>query len=244
VTRPEPGASRTAAALAEAGLDPVVMPFTRTVGLPVPEDRIAAARACDAVVVTSAKALTHAPAALRAALAGKPVFTVGDATAAAVPDDAGTVLSADGDALALADLVASELPKGRSVLYLCGHVRTGTLEDALSDAGYAPVLIETYDVEKVSHMTDTLAKALDEAPPDAIMFHSGVSAGLFLEAVVDQDLSEVLEKIAFFVISERVARRLDAIPSRSVTASPEPRDDALVACVRRALAGRQALLPR
>lgn len=238
MTRPEPGASRTAAALAEAGLDPVVMPFTRTVGLPVPADRIAAAGACDAVVVTSAKALTHASAALRAALAGKPVFAVGDASAAAVPADAGRVLSADGDALALADLVASELPKGRSVLYLCGRVRTGTLEDALSEAGYAPVLIETYDVEEVSRLTENLIECLREAPPDAIMFHSGVSAGLFLEAVAEHAFNEVLETIDFFVISERVARRLDAIPSRSVTASPEPRDDALVACVRLALAGR------
>lgn len=232
VTRPEPGASRTAAALAEAGLEPVVLPFTRTVGLPVPEDRIAAAGGCAAVVVTSAKALTHAPAALLATLAGKPVFAVGDATAAAVPADAGRVLSADGDAHALADLVAGELPEGKAVLYLCGRVRTGALERELSDAGYTPVLIETYDVEKVSHMTDMVLRTLRDAPPDAIMFHSGVSAGLFLEAVADQDLNEVLKKIDFFVISERVARRLDALPARSVTASPEPRDDALVACVR------------
>ena len=238
MTRPEPGASRTAAAIAEAGLEPVVLPFTRTVGLPVPEDRIAAARGCAAVVVTSAKALTHAPAALLATLAGMPVFAVGDATAAAVPADAGQVLSADGDAHALADLVAGELPEGKAVLSLCGRVRTGALERELSGYGHSPVLIETYDVEKVSYMTDKLETILRDAPPDAIMFHSGVSANLFLEAVANQGLEEILETIDFFVISERVAERLDAMPSRSVTASPEPRDDALVACVRRALAGR------
>lgn len=236
VTRPEPGASRTAAALAEAGLEPVIMPFTQTVALPVAHSLVDAAGASDAVVVTSAKALTHAPPDLIDALAGKPVFAVGEATAAATPAGSGTIVSADGDADALAELVAGQLPAAHTVAYLCGRVRTGALERRLSDLGRSCVLIETYDVEQVSHLADKLETVLRDAPPEAVMFHSGVSAALFLKLAAQRDLDEIIENIEFLVISERVAQRLEGLRARGVTAASEPRDDALIACVRQRLA--------
>ncbi len=79
VTRPGPQAVRTARRLAELGYEPVILPLTQTVALPVDvaslPDRI------DAVAVTSANALRCAPAALLARLAGERCFAVGEKTA-------------------------------------------------------------------------------------------------------------------------------------------------------------------
>jgi uroporphyrinogen-III synthase len=79
VTRPEPQAAATARRLDELGYEPVILPLTQTVALPVDvaslPDRI------DAVAVTSANALLSAPAALLARLADAPCFAVGETTA-------------------------------------------------------------------------------------------------------------------------------------------------------------------
>src|SRR5688572_14398609 len=76
VTRPQPGAARTARRLAELGHRPVELPLTRTVALPV--EAASFDRPVDAVAVTSANALRHAPPELVARLADRPCFAVGE----------------------------------------------------------------------------------------------------------------------------------------------------------------------
>ncbi|TIM00109.1 MAG: uroporphyrinogen-III synthase, partial [Mesorhizobium sp.] len=75
VTRPEPGASRTAQRLEDLGFKPILLQLTETVALPVDADRVAANAA--AVAVTSANAVRHAPKEISAALAGLPCHAVG-----------------------------------------------------------------------------------------------------------------------------------------------------------------------
>src|SRR5882757_8304646 len=69
VTRPEPGASRTAIRLEAQGFQPVLLPLTETVMLPVETKTISGVVA---VAVTSANAVRHAPKELIAALAALP----------------------------------------------------------------------------------------------------------------------------------------------------------------------------
>ena len=232
ITRPEPGASRTAAALCEAGFEPVVLPFTQTVSLPVASRQVEAAAACQAAAVTSAKALTHAPPELMSALRRKPVFAVGDATAKAAVAHGLDVSAAGGDAGSLAELIESALPPERGVAYLCGRVRTGTLERRLSESGRRFTLIETYDIAKVSQLTDKIEALTRLPPPDALLFHSGVSAQLFIAAAERRDLWKFFEKTAFLVISDRVARLFEThLPAR-VLAADAPRDADMIALAR------------
>ena len=65
VTRPQPGASRTMRRLQELGFEPLLLPLTETVGLPV--DAGAAGDNAVAVAITSANAVRHAPKGLIAA---------------------------------------------------------------------------------------------------------------------------------------------------------------------------------
>jgi len=234
VTRPEPGASRTADALQQVGIDTIICPFTETVDLPVSGTSIADAARADAVAVTSAKALTHAPLPLIDALRAKPVFAVGDATAKAARvlgiDD---VRSADGDANALAELMDGAIAAGAPVLYLCGRVRTGELERLLSETGRNITLIETYDIQKVSQLTDKIMGILQIDDLDGILLHSGMSARLLVDALRTMSERQRVDKKTLFTISERAGEPLAAVAGAKIVAAPVPRDDALIDTVRR-----------
>ena len=232
VTRPEPGASRTAAALCEAGFEPVVLPFTQTVPLPVASHQVEAAAACDAAAVTSAKALAHAPPELVSALRRKRVFAVGEATAAAAAAHAMDVSAAGGDADSLAELIEDALSPERGIAYLCGRVRTGALERRLSASGRGFTLIETYDVTEVSQLTDKIEALARRSLPDALLFHSGVSARLFIAAAERRALWSFFEGTAFLTISDRVAQLFDDHPPARVLPAEAPRDSALIALAR------------
>src|SRR6185312_11188377 len=112
VTRPEPGASRTAARLTALGLHPIMAPVLRIE--PVPASLPAAERVA-AVLATSGNAVDLLPASYR----GCRLLTVGNATAArARVAGFRQVFSADGDAVAAARLFCRApccLPRGRAV---------------------------------------------------------------------------------------------------------------------------------
>ena len=74
ITRPEPGASDTAARVEELGLTPIVAPVLRIERTPA---RLPAAASLAAVLVTSGNAVDALPEAYR----GTRVLSVGDATA-------------------------------------------------------------------------------------------------------------------------------------------------------------------
>ena len=59
VTRPEPGASRTAVKLRAMGFEPVLLPLSETKPLAIPRDPIP--ESAVAVAITSANAIRHAP---------------------------------------------------------------------------------------------------------------------------------------------------------------------------------------
>lgn len=116
VTRPEPGASKTAAALLAAGHEPLLRPLMDTVDMPwtMPTE------APDAVMLTSAAAARHAGP-LADSVRHLPTFCVGDATAQAA--QAAGFLRADSVGGTVADVMlhASGL---RRLLHLAGEDRT------------------------------------------------------------------------------------------------------------------------
>lgn len=234
ITRPQPGAARTAEALSEAGYDLVLLPLTEIracdPGLS-PED---AAR-FDAVAVTSANALRHAPAALLDALFGKPVYAVGDATAAeARSRGLAAVESAEGAVDDLVSLIATRESPGASILYLCGRTRTGHLDRKLAEKGFQCRSAELYGAEIVSYPTEYFRDALNRHAPDAVLFHSAHSVSAFTENVLPE-ISQALDKTMFIALSARIAASLpDALKPR-IAVSSEPNEQALLATLLMAL---------
>src|SRR5690606_7308760 len=144
VTRPEPGASKTARKLRQMGLEPLLLPLTRIEALPV--ELLGGSPDFAAIAVTSPNAARHAPPELTKSLSGLPTYAVGKTTAAVsraiglnVVDDSA------GDAAGLRRVIADKVEPRSKVLVLCGRVRRDILEQGLVDAGFTPRLVEVYD---------------------------------------------------------------------------------------------------
>lgn len=226
VTRPEPGASRTANRLAKAGFEPLVLPLAEIRPLatgPVPAD-------FDAVAVTSANALRHAPPALVESLRGKPLFAVGSRTAH-LARDAGfaTVFEGNGDATGLASLIATQKSPPPRMLYLCGKVRRPDFEAALAEAGLAVDALETYDSIAINHPAGIVASTLGNKPVEAAFVLSAKTAEALSSLVRTAPLAHLFADTRYFCISGRVAAALIGIDPGYILVSGTPDEDALVA---------------
>jgi uroporphyrinogen-III synthase len=208
VTRPEPGASRTAAKLRDMGLEPVVLPLSETRPLAVSLQAVPAD--AGAVAVTSANALRHAPPELIEALAALPCHAVGKRTAEAARAAGFTwVVEGSGDALGLADRIAEELA-GRVLVYPCGHERFPGFEERLVTAGVQVRPIETYDTIAVDYVDDAVLSRLAGQPVDALLLYSAKAADAARRLAARPALAHLFRNTRIFALSRRVGAAFGA----------------------------------
>jgi uroporphyrinogen-III synthase len=173
ITRPEPGASRTAGRLRNAGYEPVVLPLTRIerLAFEIPEGPF------DAVVLTSAQALAGVDVTPFASI---PIVAVGDMTANAAREAGiARIETASGSAESVANLARSTFRPHSRLLYLCGKVRRPELESLLDQAGFFVTAVETYNAAPIDHGFGNLPAIVDGKPFDAVILMSAVTAELF-----------------------------------------------------------------
>lgn len=230
ITRPQPGADKSAAAIAEMGFEPVVVPLTEVTATDPAIDPAEAARA-DAVVVTSGNAVRLAPDMFVTALRDKTVYTVGAATKAdALARGFRDVHSADGAVDDLVALVSAREKPGSVLVYLCGRRRTGDLEGKLARTGMNCLVCEVYSTKIVSQMTDILEKKLAAGSPDAVLFHSALSARAFSEHAKAQS-PQAYVNTRFLTISERVSKALPGRVQDRISVAEEPTEQSLLAAL-------------
>jgi uroporphyrinogen-III synthase len=125
VLRPEPGASATVERARAIGLDAFAMPLfeVEPIAWNVPE-----AHQFDALLLTSANAARHGGAGMER-LRDLPVYTVGEATAAAARD-AGFEIAGEGTS-GVEQLLAM-IPSEARLLHLCGEHRTAILAERIT----------------------------------------------------------------------------------------------------------------
>ncbi|GLQ81757.1 uroporphyrinogen III methyltransferase [Mesorhizobium huakuii] len=227
VTRPEPGASRTARRLQETGIQPVVLPLTETVALPadpgfVTGDAIA-------VAVTSANAVRHASSEVIAALASLPCHAVGAKTAeAARKRGFSSVIEGPGDAEALADSIAAAFP-GKAITYLCGRVRFPVFEQRLEAADVRVRAVETYDTLPVPYSDGTILAQLSCQPVDAVLLYSAKAAAAMQALTKRPALHQAFEKARFLALSARIAAAFDDGAGKAIRIAARPDEEALLA---------------
>lgn len=226
VTRPGPGASRTARRLQAQGFQPILLPLTETVALPLEAD-VAADVA--AVAVTSANAVRHAPKQLVAALAARPCHAVGKKTAEACRM-AGflDVSEGPGDAEALADTVAGGLA-GKEIVYLCGRVRFPVFETRLAAAGVRVRPIETYDTVELDYSDAEIIARLSDEPVEAVLLYSAKAAAAVAAMTTRPTLRHLFEWAEFLALSARVAGALEGLAGERTRVAAQPDEDALLA---------------
>jgi uroporphyrinogen-III synthase len=229
VTRPEPGASATAARLREiGGLEPIVLPLTRIEPLharPPPDTA-----AFDALVLTSANAVRMASSELLTGIRDLPCYAVGPATAE-IARAAGlnVVLASGGDARSLSADIISRCAGGARLLYLCGRVRTPALESALRDAGIEVEPLEVYVAQATEHASLSLRDRVDERPVDLALVHSPRGGELLADIMSRPELADLFAGTIIISISAKAA---EALAGREVYVAEEPSEQALLALVK------------
>ena len=225
VTRPEPGASGTAARLAAAGFEPVVLPLTRI----VPLDFTLPDGPFDAVVVTSAQALK---AVKPEPILHLPVFAVGEATAESAKNSGfGRVMTAGGSLESIAALVRGSARPAARLLYLCGKVRRPELEAALDAAGFLVAAIETYDATPVNYSQQEVAARLEGAPFAAVTLMSAQAAELISNLANAPQFAPLIKTAAIICLSSRISNALRGRMDWKVCVTNEASEDSMMECL-------------
>jgi uroporphyrinogen-III synthase len=222
VARPEPGASRTGAALTERGHAPLVAPVleVRATGTAIPEGPY------DGIVLTSANGVSS----LGPNFAGVPVFAVGTRTAAqAEAAGLGPVVEGPGDGAGLAALVATRLPPGARLLHPAGAERKPEPAASLEAAGFRLVTPIAYRAEPVPRLPPEIDSALAEGTIQGVLHYSHRSAIAALALCEAAGHGGAFRSLDHYCLSADVARALEeaGIPVHFV--AEQPRETALLA---------------
>lgn len=233
VTRPEPHAAGTAAALAALGHEPVLSPMLTVVpraDIAIGVDDAAALALTSRTAVAATAALARARPDL-APLFAIPVFTVGAATAVAARA-AGfeQVLSADGAVADLVRLIRLHIrPHDGTILHLGGAVRAGDLAGDLAGTGYAVSTIVVYRAVPAMRLSAPAAAALAAGRLDAALVYSERTAAALAAAAAAAGLAAALARLPCLGLSAAVLEPLAAAGVRDLRAAAAPNENALFA---------------
>lgn len=224
ITRPEREATALASALAQRGHAPVIAPLFTLQFLHPPGDFAAALAACQAVLLTSAngaRALAEA-----GDQRSKPVFAVGDTTAATA-EGLGfiSVVSASGDAAALGALIKQRLDPAKGPLV---HVAGVDVAGDLAPEGFEISRFALYESRAADALPDSARAALQARALDAAMFFSPRASSVFAALVEKAGLADACRGVAAIAISPAAAEPLAALPFRTVRTAARPTRQAVL----------------
>jgi uroporphyrinogen-III synthase len=239
VTRPHPDDEATAAALRARGYDVLRAPVLRLEPVAFHDDMNAR---YGAVIVTSANALRSIEPHLKGhRLLELPLFAVGEQTAAAARRAGFTdVISADGDAAGLRDLVlakvkAKQLKKAATLLYLAGADLARDLAGELGEHGLRVVTQTTYKMSPVANLPREVCDAFAANRVEAVLHYSQRSARAFLEAARAGGVEISALAIPQCCISASVASVVRDAGATQVMVAASPDENALFEALDRAL---------
>jgi uroporphyrinogen-III synthase len=239
VTRPQPDNAATVAALRARGLQVLPAPMLRFEPVAFQDDADAP---YGAVIVTSANALRACedqPAMRR--LKQLPLFAVGERTAQTARDIGfHHVVSADGDAPALRDLItanirASALQPSGTLLYLAGADLARDLAGELGERGFNVVTQTTYRMAPIPSLPADVCGAFAADRVEAVLHYSRRSARAFLDAARSGGVEICALAVPHCCLSEAVASVVRDAGATRVMVARRPDEKALFEVLDRAL---------
>jgi uroporphyrinogen-III synthase len=230
VTRPEPEAQRTAEILRKLGHDVLIMPM---LCIETVEDADLGAGPWDALIMTSAnaaRALAAHP--RRAQLLSLRVFAVGRRTGeAARAAGFAHIISADGDASALAQRVVEDSARSARLLYLAGEDRSDEPETTLTAHGLDVRTVKTYRAVPCATLSAEGERALRDGRIDGILHFSQRSAWALINAARAAGLLPQMMKTRHYCLSAQVAAGLEGLPVDAIGVAARPDEPTLIALV-------------
>jgi uroporphyrinogen-III synthase len=215
ITRPEPGATATAARLQAMGHRPIIAPCLSITPL---KSRLPESAA--AIIITSSQAIPALP--LR--WAGAKIFCVGDATAARLKAAGfSNIESANGDATDLFRLIRRKNLPGTHLL-VSGQGHGLALTAQLRAAGCRIIRRTVYKASPVKSFPPEATEALASRKICTALFYSAESARAFIRLKPPGTAN--IEAIA---LSEPVAAALQALPWTKIRVALAPTEADLLA---------------
>ncbi len=224
ITRPEPGASETAARVAALGLSPVIAPLMAVGHTGRPPGGL---EGVAATLLTSRNAVAGCPVSCH----GRVVFAVGDATAAHARD-AGfkDVRTASGDAVALARLVTETIRPENGPLFLPAGRRQGfDLAHHLREHGFRVIRRVVYEAKALPALPDEAQSHLRERDVGVVMFFSAETSRHFVRLVRAARLQQAVDSVEAVSISDKATVALRELPWRRISVAAKPNQDAMLA---------------
>ncbi|HEY0233168.1 MAG TPA: uroporphyrinogen-III synthase [Dokdonella sp.] len=196
-----------------------------------------------AVIVTSANALRAIDGQqVLATLLKLPLFAVGERTAEAAREVGFTkVISADGDANALRDLVvarvkAKKLKKSATLLYLAGADLARDLAGELGERGFNVVTHTAYRMAPVMDLPVEVAAGFAAGTVEAVLHYSRRSARAFFAAARIAGVEISALAVPHVCLSDSVASIARDAGATQVLLAATPDENALFAALDRAIA--------
>ncbi len=222
ITRPEPGATQTASRLTASGFIAIVAPI-----LSVATRHLHPPRRLTATILTSRNAVASCPLSTHQL----PVFTVGTATATTAAEAGFTrIFNADGDATALAELIANTLSPADGPLFLPTGLGQGKdLAASLRQRGFRVLRRIAYHAAGVADLPHLAASHLRRGDLTTAMFFSGESSHHFVRLLRAAGLTESVRDVEAVAISARAAMPLTPLPWRRISVAAKPNQDAMLA---------------
>jgi uroporphyrinogen-III synthase len=239
VTRPQPDNDSTTALLRARGYQVLAAPMLRFEPVPFRDDADAQ---YGAVIVTSANALR--------AIAGQPglgqllqlpLYAVGARTAEAAREIGfGDVISADGDANALRDLLVASVKIGtlqtrQTLLYLAGADLARDIAGELGAHGFNMVTQTTYRMAPVTKFPAKVDAAFADGRIGAVLHYSRRSARAFIDAARLAGVEISALGATHCCFSETVASEMRDAGAARVMVAAAPNETALFDLLGRAI---------
>jgi uroporphyrinogen-III synthase len=235
VTRPEPNAERTGAALRARGHTVTIAPLLRVETV---ADAEIGSGPWAAILVTSTNAARAIAAHKRVAeLRALPVFAVGERSAQAMRAAGfADVSSAEGAASDLTRLAAGRLKHGGSLLYLAGADRSTDVAAGLAEQNFAEqnFLVRTVVVYRAIQATTLPAAAAEvlTGEIDGVLHFSRRSSQAYLIATRAAGPSAYpVKRLVHFCLSAQVAEPLAEAGAVDIRIAQEPTESALLALI-------------
>jgi uroporphyrinogen-III synthase len=227
VTRPQPDADRTAAALRARGHDVAIAPLLRIEALP---DLDLGVGSWSALVLTSANALLAVDAhARRDELLGLPVLVAGRRTAAAARAAGfSDVTLAGGTAAELGAQLTKRFMSSGPLLYLAGEDRSHDLTAELAPHGVAVCTVVAYRAVKVAAFPAAIVDDHAAATLDGVLHFSRRTAEAYLDCVRCAGLLAPALRLSHYCMSAQVAAPLTAAGAIGVRVAARPQEAALI----------------
>jgi len=231
ITRPEPGAAKTAEALRARGHDVLVDPMLDIVLQPGAALDPTGAQAIAATSANALRALAERGDLSR--FTALPLFVVGANTASTARKIGFTeIRSADGTAEDLFRRITDTCdPAAGALLYAAGRDRVGDLEGDLAEAGYKVRLAELYRAEtKDCFLTETI-EALRAGALDGVLIYSQRTMEAVVQAAHNDGLADALRSLTIIAISDKAVAPAIALGCKKILVAARPTGDALIACL-------------